>query len=492
MSEQTVSRRGFLRTGLAGGAGAVLVWPALCGANGAAGAAEGVCVTLCNHWSYTGIGWQLGIESDVLSVTDAMEMADRPPHVKTCINLDARAYELMAGQFPEVAAKLRKYLAAGKVELIGGTYGQPMGTTFSGESNIRQIVVGREAIRKALGYEMVTFLEEEEFTHPQVPQIVLGAGFRYASLAQVDTWGRAGCPLIEANAILWKGIDGTTVPTIPKNSLFGYAPSLKRLAASPGYKKLRALGKPLIFTWGEFGWESPEHPDYLTTPAKYRELAEKMPVEFVTCKEYLDKYGAHPKETVYLPMDAWRKSLTWGVGGDQLRILERKVEAVLLAAERFDSVATALGGPPRPPPWSRPGKTCWPPRATTWDCASTRAGKGTGWRRWSASRTITTSPGARSATIFSTPPRNAAGRRWTPRSRTSPAGSTRSNSDRPPPVGRVFQLVPRRTGPRRTGRVGKLVLRAPALSPFSIPAAMGGAAWWRRGESIRSRRRRRA
>ena len=75
------------------------------------------------------------------------------------------------------------------MELIGGTYGQPMGTMFSGESNIRQIVVGREVIRKALGYEMVTFLEEEEFTHPQIPQIAAGAGFRYASLAQVDTWG---------------------------------------------------------------------------------------------------------------------------------------------------------------------------------------------------------------------------------------------------------------------------------------------------------------
>jgi hypothetical protein len=32
--------------------------------------------------------------------------------------------------------------ATGKVELIGGTYGQPMGTTISGEPNNRQMVVG--------------------------------------------------------------------------------------------------------------------------------------------------------------------------------------------------------------------------------------------------------------------------------------------------------------------------------------------------------------
>ena len=340
-----ISRRDFLHTGLAASSGAILIGPGLAGQSRAADAPQGICVTLCNHWSYIGIGWQLGIESSVLSVTDAMGMADRPPHVKTCINLDARAYEFMAEKFPEVAQRLKKYLAEGKVELIGGSYGQPMGTMFSGESNIRQIVVGWETIRKALDYEMATFLEEEEFTHPQIPQIVAGAGFRYASLAQVDTWGRAGCPVQEFNAIAWKGIDGTAIPTIPKNSLFGYSPDLKKLASSAAFKKLQGLGKPLIFTWEEFGWESPEHPSYLTAPAKYKEFAEKTPVEFVTCKEYLDKYGANPKESIYLPMDAWNKSLTWGLGGDQLRILDRKVEALLLAAERFDAIASTLGAP---------------------------------------------------------------------------------------------------------------------------------------------------
>ncbi|MBI3666030.1 MAG: hypothetical protein HY236_07365 [Acidobacteria bacterium] len=312
------------------------------GARGAS--SEGVCVTLCNHWSYIGIGWQLGIESSVLSVTDAMEMAERAPGVKTCINLDARAYEILAEQFPEIAGRLKRSLAEGKVELIGGTYSQPMGTMFSGESNIRQMVVGRETIRRALGYEVVTFLEEEEFTHPQIPQIAAGAGFKYASLAQVDTWGSAGIPLLEVNAFLWKGKDGATIPSTPKNSLFlEFSPKLDHLSSMPGYGKLRSLGKPLVFTWEEFGWESAEKPTYLAAPEKYRQLAARLPVEFVTLKEYMDKYGA-ARETVYFDMDSWNKLLTWGLGGDQLRALDRKVEALLLTAERFDAIAATLGG----------------------------------------------------------------------------------------------------------------------------------------------------
>ena len=218
-----------------------------------------------------------------------------------------------------------------------------MGAMYSGESNIREIAWGRETIRKALGYEMVTFLLEEDFSHPQVPQLVVGAGFKYASLAQCDTWGHTGIPLLEFNVINWQGMDGTTVPTVPKNSLFGYSPDLKKLASSPAFAKLQALGKPLLFTWEEFGWESQEEPAYLTLPEKYLKFAEGTPVEFVTLKEYLDKYGTNPKETIYLNMDAWNKLLTWGLGGDQLRILDRKVEGLLLAAERFDAIAGALG-----------------------------------------------------------------------------------------------------------------------------------------------------
>jgi alpha-mannosidase len=338
-----LDRRSFVKTGLLFGAGVICHnLPESLRAQ-TTGGADSFCVALCNHWSYIGIGWQLGIESCVLSAIDAMGMADLAPHVKTCIEWDARAYEFMAEKFPEIANRLKPYLAAGKIELIGGTYGQPLGTMFSGESNIRQIVYGRNTILKALDYEMVTFLDEEEFSHPQIPQIVLGAGYRYASLSQVDTWGKAGVPHLEVNSFEWQGMDGSKVPTTPRNGLFGYSPDIKTLAASKEFKALRAQGKPLIFTWEEFGWDHPESPAYLETSKKYAKVAEDSAVEFVTLKEYLDKYGPAPNQAVYFDMDAWRKLLTWGLGGDQLRVMDRKVEAKLLAAERFGAIAFTLG-----------------------------------------------------------------------------------------------------------------------------------------------------
>jgi len=344
MKDAKISRRKFVKITSAGGLSAAIAPRLSALLPQGEGKAEGICITLCNHWSYIGIGWQLGIESCVLSAIDAMGMADLAPHVKTCLELDARAYEFMAEKFPEVADRLKKYLAEDKVELIGGTYAQPMGTTFSGESNIRQLVYGRETIRKALNYEVATFLDEEEFSHPQIPQIALGAGYRYASLAQVDTWGRAGIPYLEVNAFHWKGMDGTTILSTPKNSLFGYSPDLIKLATSEAFKKLQALGRPMLFTWEEFGWEPAEQPSYLKTSERYEKIASQFPVEFVTLKDYLDRHGSGAaQEPVYFRMDDWNKLLTWGLGGDQLRIMDRKVEGTLLAAERFDAIAAGLG-----------------------------------------------------------------------------------------------------------------------------------------------------
>ena len=55
---------------------------------------------LANHWSYTGIGWLLGLESCRNSIEDSLNTADVYPHVKVCINLDARAYEAVKKYFP--------------------------------------------------------------------------------------------------------------------------------------------------------------------------------------------------------------------------------------------------------------------------------------------------------------------------------------------------------------------------------------------------------
>ena len=88
-------------------------------------------------------------------------------------------------------------------------------------------------------------------------------------------------------------------------------------------------------------------PIYLTYPKQFAEFSEKNKVEYVTLRGYLKKYGSQARETVYFNMDAWKKLLPWGIGGDQVRVNARKIEATLHAAERFDALASALGSKSR-------------------------------------------------------------------------------------------------------------------------------------------------
>ena len=99
-------------------------------------------------------------------------------------------------------------------------------------------------------------------------------------------------------------------------------------------------------------------------------------------------------------MDAWRKILFWGIGGDQLRVLDRKTEALLLAAETFDAVGALLGSKTNvstlEEAWKNlltaQGHDCWPVRI--------RVLRATGSRPWIAPKTSMTSAGAPSATTI--------------------------------------------------------------------------------------------
>jgi hypothetical protein len=312
-----------------------------------------LCVLLADHWSYTGIGWSYGLKSCAQSVENCLAMADYSPSVKTGINLDALAYALIAESYPETTERLKRYLKEGKVEIVGGSYAQPMGSMISGESNVRQLTAGQQTIHQTLGIWVSSFLEEEEFTHPQLPQLLRQSGYRYASTAQCDTWGKHGSPPLDVNVFLWRGLDGTCIPATPINGLVFHPPAVTHdidwLWSDEGrgrMAELRHSGMPLAIKWTEFGWG----PDELEgtsankfRPALFRQLSETFNVRYVTLSEYLEAYGQTATKRISWRMDDFRKLLPWGVGGDQLRRKGRAVEALLLAAERFDAAAGLLG-----------------------------------------------------------------------------------------------------------------------------------------------------
>jgi len=127
---------------------------------------------------------------------------------------------------------------------------------------------------------------------------------------------------------------------LPENPAFqNFKPSARRSCSAGRNSAGRTRASGLLDRLGKAKPVPDLYPVNWYVLQKLRTLAEKYPVEFVTLKNISTNTARIPKETIYLPMNAFDKWLTWGLGGDQLRILDRKVEGLLLAAELFDAAA---------------------------------------------------------------------------------------------------------------------------------------------------------
>ncbi|MFM9995443.1 MAG: hypothetical protein ACKVU4_06530 [Phycisphaerales bacterium] len=174
--------------------------------------------TFGNHMHWVDMQWLWGYGVLPGSVRDMLRLIDETG-ARGNVNFDAIGYEKMAAECPEALAELRDAIAAGKVEPVGCSYGQPYGLFHGGESNVRQLTYGVRATRRLLGVRPRAFWEEEFYFFPQLPQLLAQCGYTGACLFFQWTWHTPEVPKEPCSLILWEGIDGTRLPTLPRNEL---------------------------------------------------------------------------------------------------------------------------------------------------------------------------------------------------------------------------------------------------------------------------------
>ncbi len=181
-------------------------------------ARQPVHFTFGNHMHWADMQWLWGYDVLPGSVRDMLRLC-REAGVKGNVNFDAVGYEKMAAECPEALAELREAVARGIVEPVGCSYGQPYGLFHGGESNIRQLTFGVRTTRRLLGVRPRAFWEEEFYFFPQLPQMLRQCGYTGACLFFQWTWHTPEVPREPHALILWEGIDGSRLPTLPRNEL---------------------------------------------------------------------------------------------------------------------------------------------------------------------------------------------------------------------------------------------------------------------------------
>ncbi|HEX7408530.1 MAG TPA: hypothetical protein VF515_12875 [Candidatus Binatia bacterium] len=103
------------------------------------------------------------------------------PELRTVLELDAQTYEELEQRAATSGKRsalhtLRATIAGGRMEIVNGTYAQPLAPTIGGEANIRHFFYGLDAVERILHAKVDSFVAGEPQFFPQLPQILAGFG----------------------------------------------------------------------------------------------------------------------------------------------------------------------------------------------------------------------------------------------------------------------------------------------------------------------------
>ncbi len=300
--------------------------------------------TFGNHMHWVDMEWLWGYQVLPDSLRDMLHFCHETG-AKGNINFDGIGYEKMAVEAPDALQELRDALKAGTLEVVGASYGQPYGLFHGGESNVRQRIYGVRSVMRLLGVRPKTFWEEEFDFFPQLPQMLRGVGFEYASLFFQWTWHTPEVPRETLPAVWWEGMDGSRLLTSTRNALnlHQWPEDFAGLLDSP---LLREMPVPGIVQWLEL-MPSPDwmcRSELLLPQLRALKADPRFELRFATLSEYLDQTREYAEPRRYTLDDVFH-GMSLGKNGDLFRHLSSRTEENLLSAESISALAGLFGRP---------------------------------------------------------------------------------------------------------------------------------------------------
>lgn len=243
----------------------------------------------------------------------------------------------------------RKAVASGQVENVKGMYSDAYLEVLGTESNLRQFEFGLRAMGRMGGAVRTYALAYDDFAlHPQLPQLLRGFGFERAVLRCGNPGMVAG---VDREALIWQGLDGTTLPAIPKYksvpvAILGSGPTggpgggvntMARTimaAEKAGFRTVLAGGiqDHTMSMHGEYEWEA------------FNAFA-AVPATPTTFASYLEKVAPAAAPRFYTADEMVGRPWAWcGFGSlNEMAREDRQLERLLVTAEMFSTLASAFG-----------------------------------------------------------------------------------------------------------------------------------------------------
>ena len=271
------------------------------------------------------------------------------PQWKVSLDIEPISWDLLRRQDPEAYEEWKSLLdnnksAESRVEMVGFTFAQPYGWVINGESNVRQLLRGRQVILRHFPHTaVVTYAVQEPCWASCLPQILLSLGFSAAVLKDPGTaWGGYAAGF-DAETVNWVGPDGTAIATVPRYACEGLQKVYETEAADvkPAFARKcveRGIPHPAGTYLQDLGWA-----------AKPKVSADY--IRYVTWREYMRDIAEKPSRQWRFGIEDILTTLPWGEKtlqgvAQQVRSAENRI----LAAEKMAAM-------------------CWMEHRTAWPAA---------------------------------------------------------------------------------------------------------------------------
>ena len=277
------------------------------------------------------------------NIMKALHLLKKYPDYR--FTLDQVAYfKPFLERYPEEAAAFRKFVAEGRLQIVGGMDVMPDDVKPGGELFVRQMQYGKRYCREQLGVEVTVAWFLDTFGHhPQMPQLLKLAGYK-------SFWFCRGVPNRNLpSEFFWKGIDGTEIPAFWLPGFYGlfYGPPRDPSGFAKFFQdRFNSLNSHVNGPErvGLAGVDVSEPEDYVTTLVREFNLKPDAPfsIRYSVPTEFADVV-ARRKDTPVISGDF--NPIFQGTYSSRVELKQRttEIEGRLLTAEKLGALANWLG-----------------------------------------------------------------------------------------------------------------------------------------------------